>query len=90
MGEWTTVFADEVEGRLVTVRVYQTDQAVDEDEGLPVRVTTTSADDYPAVLEDDGDTLLIEREDAPGLITLEPARVCCRLNSLDALAFCSS
>jgi hypothetical protein len=73
MGEWKTVFEDEVEGRLVTVKVYQTDEAADKDGDPAVRVTTTSIDDYPGVLEEeDEDTLLVEREDAGRLITLEP------------------
>lgn len=75
MGEWNTVFEGEVEGRLVTVKVYQsTDEADREDDGGPaVRVTTTSVDDYPGILEEeDGDTLLVEREEAGRLITLEP------------------
>jgi hypothetical protein len=73
MGEWKTVFEDEVDGRLVTVKVYQSNEAVDSDDGLAVRVTTTSVDDYPGVLvAEDGDTLLVEREDAGRLITLEP------------------
>lgn len=75
MGEWNTVFEGEVEGRLVTVKVYQsTDEGDREDDGGPaVRVTTTSVDDYPGILEEeDGDTLLVEREEAGRLVTLEP------------------
>ena len=73
MGEWNTVFEDEVEGRLVAVKVYRSDDPADDGEAPAVRVTTTSVDDYPGVLEkEDGDTLLIEREDAGRLITLEP------------------
>ena len=75
MGEWTTVYEDEIEGRLVTVKVYQSDEVVAEDqnEGPAVRITTTSVDEYPGVLEEvDGDDLLIEREETRRLITLEP------------------
>ncbi|WP_262029497.1 hypothetical protein [Microvirga sp. Mcv34] len=75
MGEWNTVFEGEVEGRLVTVKVYQSADGEDhEDEGDPtVRVTTTTVDDYPGVLEgEDGNTLLVEREEAGRLVTLEP------------------
>jgi hypothetical protein len=74
MGEWKTVFEDEVEGRLITIKAYQSEEADGEDDGpTPVRVITTSVDDYPGVLEEeDGDTLLVEREDAGRLITLEP------------------
>ncbi|NBJ13480.1 hypothetical protein [Microvirga arsenatis] len=75
MGEWNTVFEGEIEGHLVTVKVYQSTGEVDcEDDGGPaVRVTTTSFDDYPGIPEEeDGDTLLVEREGAGRLVTLEP------------------
>ncbi|ANY82914.1 hypothetical protein BB934_32355 (plasmid) [Microvirga ossetica] len=75
MGEWRTVFEEEVEGRLVTVKIYRSEDTADDDgdEGPAVRVTTTSVDNYPGVLEDeDGDTLLLEREDTGRLMTLEP------------------
>ena len=62
MGEWRTVFEEEVEGRLVTVKIYQSEDTADDD-----------GDEGPCVLEDeDGDTLLLEREDAGRLMTLEP------------------
>ncbi len=71
MGEWKTVFEDEVEGRPVTVKVYQSDEAEGGDEGQPVRVITT--DEYPDVLDEkDGQTPLVDPEDAGRLITLEP------------------
>jgi hypothetical protein len=74
MGEWKTVFEDEVEGRLVTVKVYQSEEVDGEDDGpTPVRVTTTSLDDYPGTLEqDDNQMLLMAPEEAGRLITLEP------------------
>jgi hypothetical protein len=37
MGEWKTVYADEVEGRWVTLKVYETENDEDGDEGLAVR-----------------------------------------------------
>ena len=76
MGEWTTVYEDEIEGRLVTLKVYRSDQAADEDsdDGPAIRVTTTSAEEYPSALEEDndGDSLLVEREATARPITLEP------------------
>jgi hypothetical protein len=54
------------------VKVYQSDEVTDGNEDPAVRVTTTSAVDYHGVLEEeDGDTLLVEWEDAGRLITLE-------------------
>ena len=46
MGEWTTVYEDEIERRLVTLKIYRSDQAADEDsdDGPAIRVTTTSAE----------------------------------------------
>jgi hypothetical protein len=74
MGEWKTVYEDEVEGRLVTVKAYHSDEPEDEDDGpTPVRVTTTSLDEYPGTLEQDGNQmLLVAPEEAGRLITLEP------------------
>ena len=39
MGEWRTVFEEEVEGRLVTVKIYQSEDTADDDgdEGPAVR-----------------------------------------------------
>ena len=31
MGEWRTVFEEEVEGRLVTVKIYQSEDTADDD-----------------------------------------------------------
>jgi hypothetical protein len=39
MGEWKTVYEDEVEERWVTVKVYESEDDKDEDEGPVVRVT---------------------------------------------------
>ena len=47
MGEWKTVYEDEVEERWVTVKVYETEDNMDGDEGPAVRVTA-------APIEDDG------------------------------------
>jgi hypothetical protein len=72
MGEWKTVFEGEVEERLVTVKLYESAEVENQDESLALRVTTTSVDDNPGVLEEGGGTLLVEREDTGRLITLEP------------------
>ena len=76
MGEWATVYEDEIEGRLVTIKVYRSDQAADEDrdDGPAIRVTTTSAEEHPSAPEEDkdADTLLVEREVTKRPITLEP------------------
>jgi hypothetical protein len=75
MGEWKTVYEEEVEGRLVTVKMYQGEDTADGegDDGPAVRVMTTSVDDYPDLPEDeDVDTLSIEREEAGHLMTFEP------------------
>ena len=47
MGEWKMVYEDEVEERWVTVKVYETEDDMDGDEGPAVRVTA-------APIEDDG------------------------------------
>jgi hypothetical protein len=39
MGEWKTVYEDEVEGRWVTLKVYESADAEDEDDEPVVRVT---------------------------------------------------
>ena len=76
MGEWATVYEDEIEGRLVTLKVYHSDQAADDDgdDGPAIRVTTTSVEDYSSALDEDkdADTLLVEREVTARPITLEP------------------
>jgi hypothetical protein len=39
MGEWKTVYEDEVEGRWVTLKIYESEDAEDEDDDPVVRVT---------------------------------------------------
>jgi hypothetical protein len=73
MGEWNTVFEDEVEQRWVTIKIYAS--ADDEDEDSPlVRVTTALTDDVdPASVQSEGgQTPMAERETAGSSITLEP------------------
>jgi hypothetical protein len=74
MGEWNTVFEDEVEGRWVTVKVYESEDAEDGDEGPLVRVTAASIEDAEAELEPkgDGQTPMAGAETTDSSITLEP------------------
>ena len=73
MGEWKIVFDGEVEGRLVTVKVYDSDIDEDEDAEPAVRVTVTSIEaDVPEPVED-GQTLLAEPRPTGASITLDPA-----------------
>ncbi len=72
MGDWNTVYEDEVEGRWVSVKVYEDEAEDDEDgdEGPVVRVTVASIQD---VEENEGGQELgagVEPED--GSMTLEP------------------
>jgi hypothetical protein len=45
MGEWKTVYADQVEGRWVTLRTYESEDAEDADADPVVRVTVTPLED---------------------------------------------
>ncbi|MBA1159118.1 hypothetical protein [Microvirga mediterraneensis] len=74
MGEWNTIFDGEVEGRQVAVKVYRSSIEADQedDEGPAVRVTTTSIDEFPGGPEDDGNTLLVQRQETARFVTLEP------------------
>ena len=45
MGEWKTIYEDEVEGRWVTLKVYESEDEADEDDGPVVRVTLAPIDD---------------------------------------------
>jgi hypothetical protein len=75
MGEWKTVYEDEVEGRPVAIKVYESEDAEDEDEGIAVRVVTTFIRDDEGALEqnDDGQTLIASPASVGTPITLEPA-----------------
>jgi hypothetical protein len=44
MGEWKTVYEDEVEGRWVTLRTYESEDAEDDDDPV-VRVTVAPMED---------------------------------------------
>jgi hypothetical protein len=74
MGGWKTVFEDEVEGRLVTVKVYESDEPEDQHEAPAVRVTTTFLAAYEDALEpiQDSHPPILVPEVASRTITLEP------------------
>jgi hypothetical protein len=74
MGEWKTVYEDEVEERWVTVKVYESEDDEDGDEGPAVRVTAAPIEDVEGELEQKGNvqTPVAEAEAAVSSITLEP------------------
>jgi hypothetical protein len=74
MGEWKTVYEDEVEERWVTVKVYESEDDMAGDEGPVVRVTVASIDDNDAKPEqdEDGQRPIAGLEAADSSITLEP------------------
>ena len=69
MGEWKTVFESEVEGRLVTVKVYESEDAADENTDPAVRVTTTAMAGQTGALQ----TVIAGPEGEDTTITLDPA-----------------
>jgi hypothetical protein len=69
MGEWKTVFEGEVEGRLVMVKVYESEDAADENTDPAVRVTTTAMADHRGALQ----TFIAGPEAEAPTITLDPA-----------------
>jgi hypothetical protein len=77
MGEWTTVFADQIEGRSVEVRVYETKADEDDgDTGKPVRVIITApGEDTRRIAEDEDDLLTRSAvsEPASRSTTIEPS-----------------
>ena len=73
MGEWKIIFDCEVEGRLVTVKVYDSDVDGDEDAEPAVRVTVASIEVGAPEPIEDGLTLLAEPKAAGASITLDPA-----------------
>ena len=52
MGEWKTVYEDEFEGRWVTLKTYESEDAEDEDDDPVVRVTVAPIDDEPEQMGD--------------------------------------
>jgi hypothetical protein len=55
MGKWKTVYADEVEGRWVTLKVYESELAEDADDDPVVRVTVAPIADETEEPEQAGD-----------------------------------
>lgn len=73
MGEWKTVYEDEVEERWVTVKVYKSESDMAGDEGPAVRVTVAAIhdDDAGPEQDEDGQTPIAGLETADGSVTLE-------------------
>jgi hypothetical protein len=72
MGEWKTVYADEVEERWVTLKVYQSENDEDRDDGPVVRVTVAPLEDG----EPNDEETPVTRADADdNAITLDPDAV---------------
>jgi hypothetical protein len=72
MGEWKTVYEDEVEERWVTLKVYEGEDG--NDEGPIVRVTAAPIEDDQGDLkhDEDGPTPIAGADAADSSITLEP------------------
>jgi hypothetical protein len=73
MGEWKTVYADEVEGRWVTLRTYESENDEDGDDGLVVRVTLTPMQNVEP--DDDEHKLMTGADADDNSITLDPDAV---------------
>jgi hypothetical protein len=69
MGKWKTVFEGEVEERLVTVKVYESEDAADENTDPAVRVTTTVMAGHRGALQ----TVIAGPQAEDTMITLAPA-----------------
>jgi hypothetical protein len=74
MGEWKTVYEDEVEERWVTVKVYESEDDEDGDEGPVVRVTAAPIGDVEGELKqkENVPTSVAGTDVADRSITLEP------------------
>jgi len=77
MGEWKTVYADEVEGRWVTLKAYESEDAEDEDADPVVRVTVAPIADETEEPEQAGDEPkpVPEPDADDNSITLDPDAV---------------
>ena len=77
MGEWKTIYEDEVEERWVTLKVYESEDDEDGDDGLVVRVTVASIADEAGEAEQRGDGLepAAGRDADDNSITLDPDAV---------------
>jgi hypothetical protein len=77
MGEWKTVYEDEVEERWVTLKVYESEDDEDGDEGPVVRVTVAPIADEASEPEQMGnEPMPVSEADAEdNSITLDPDAV---------------
>jgi hypothetical protein len=77
MGEWKTVYEDEVEERWVTLKVYESEDDGDEDDGPVVRVTVAPIADEAGEPEQGGDgpKPAAGRDADDNSITLDPDAV---------------
>jgi hypothetical protein len=71
MGEWKTVYEDEVEERWVTVKIYESGDDDEEDDSPVVRVTVTPIDDEPEQMGDEPKPTA-EPDAEDNSITLDP------------------
>ncbi len=74
MGEWKTVYEDEVEGRWVTLKAYESEDD-EEDDGPVVRVTVAPIDGEADEPEQMGDEPKPVSESEDNSITLDPDAV---------------
>ncbi|MBJ6127489.1 hypothetical protein [Microvirga splendida] len=78
MGEWKTVYEDEVEGRWVTLKVYESEDDEEEDDDDPVvRVTVAPINDEAGEPEQmvDKPKAISEADAEDNSITLDPDAV---------------
>jgi hypothetical protein len=77
MGEWKTVYEDEVEERWVTLKVYESEDDEEDDDGPVVRVTIAPIDDEAGEPEQMGDEpkAASEADAEDNSITLDPDAV---------------
>jgi hypothetical protein len=77
MGEWKIVYEDEVEERWVTVKVYESEDDGEEDDGPVVRVTVAPIADELGEAEPrgDGPNRAAERDSDDNSVTLDPDAV---------------
>jgi hypothetical protein len=75
MGEWKTVYGDEVEERWVTLRVYESESDEDGDDGPVVRVTVAPIADELGEPEQRGNEPKPVADAEDNSITLDPDAV---------------
>jgi hypothetical protein len=70
MGEWKTIYDDEVEGRWVTLKIYESENDEDRDDEPVVRVTVTPMENAEA--SEGGQKPLSGADANDSSITLDP------------------